>query len=221
MDELTLEALIERKQQVEDSLPDDTALRLHRSLSWLRRAYKQQDDDDSQFIFFWLSFNALYAREKQEPADYFESERDACKMFCEKIAHLDCDNQIYDALWKTFSSPIRNLLRNKYVYQPFWNHLNGCAGEVHWETRFQKAQEIGLQALQSGNSCMILQLLFDRLYVLRNQIFHGSATWRSSVNREQIKDAKNILAMLLPIVLDLMLRNPQTNWGPPCYRVVE
>lgn len=29
---------------------------------------------------------------------------------------------------------------------------------------------------------MILSILFDRLYVLRNQLVHGGATWNSDVN---------------------------------------
>ena len=219
--DLTYETLVERKQEVEGSLHRHTSLRIHRSLSWMTRASKQHDDDDSQFIFFWLSFNALYAREKEGHTEFVESEREACKMFCQKIAKLDKNNHIYDALWEKFSDTIRNLLRNKYIFQPFWNNYNGYVGESNWEARFLKAQEKGLVALQSENTSLILQLIFDRLYVLRNQIFHGSATWQSSINRDQVKDARNILAILLPIMLDLMLSNPRVRWGRPCFLVVE
>ena len=64
-------------------------------------------------------------------------------------------------------------------------------------------------------------MLFDRLYVLRNQLVHGGATWNSSVNREQVKDGANILSFLVPIFVDLMMDNPQTDWGAPYYPVVD
>ena len=63
--------------------------------------------------------------------------------------------------------------------------------------------------------------VFDRLYVLRNQLVHGGATWNSSVNRDQVRDGTRILAFLVPLFIDLMMDNPDIAWGDPCYPVVE
>ena len=68
---------------------------------------------------------------------------------------------------------------------------------------------------------IVLSTLFDRLYVLRNQLVHGGATWNSKVNRAQVKDGAEILGALLPIFLDLMMDNPQIKWPAPNYPVVE
>ena len=46
-------------------------------------------------------------------------------------------------------------------------------------------------------------MLFDRLYVLRNQLVHGGATWNSSVNRGQVKAGAEILAFLVPVFVDV------------------
>ena len=43
---------------------------------------------------------------------------------------------------------------------------------------------------------------------LRNQIMHGGATFNSTVNRSQLKDACNILSTLIPEMLKVMLQNP-------------
>ena len=42
--------------------PENLALRVHRSLSWLQRA-ELADDLDGQFIFLWIAFNAAYGNE--------------------------------------------------------------------------------------------------------------------------------------------------------------
>ncbi len=219
--ELTYEQLLKRKHELQDSIPEFVSLRVHRSLSWFARATRHDDDDDSDFIFYWLAFNALYAREKMEYYDSVEGERGAYKLFFVKIVKLDKQRLIYNALWTRFSDPIRNLMRNKFVFQPFWNNYNNDENDSNWEGRLEKSKEMSLSALRNEDTALILHLIFDRLYVLRNQIFHGAATWQGSVNREQIKDAKNILAFLLPIMIDLMLKNPDVSWGQPCYIVVD
>jgi hypothetical protein len=68
---------------------------------------------------------------------------------------------------------------------------------------------------------VILSTLFDRLYVLRNQLVHGGATWNSSVNRAQVGDGARIMAFLVPLFIDLMMDNPEFAWGAPYYPVVE
>ena len=43
---------------------------------------------------------------------------------------------------------------------------------------------------------------FERLYVLRNQVMHGGATWHSSFNRDQIRDGANILGVSAETFVD-------------------
>ena len=66
----------------------------------------------------------------------------------------------------------------------------------------------------------MLAIILARLYTLRNQLMHGGATWRSSVNRDQIRDGTEILADLVPRVIHLLIVNPDEDWGDPCYPVV-
>ena len=66
----------------------------------------------------------------------------------------------------------------------------------------------------------VLAILLARLYTLRNQLMHGGATWRGSVNRDQIRDGTAILNDLVPLVIYLLMDNPDEDWGDPCYPVV-
>ena len=43
-----------------DNYTDDFSIRIHRSLSWVNRAEKQDEDLDARFIFYWIAFNATY-----------------------------------------------------------------------------------------------------------------------------------------------------------------
>jgi hypothetical protein len=50
---------------------------------------------------------------------------------------------------------------------------------------------------------------------------HGGATWNSAVNRNQIRDCTSLMGKLVPVVIEIMLDNPDTLWGDACYPVVE
>ena len=117
---VTLESLSAEWERVQDSLPDNLALRMRRALSWLKRAEKETDDDDAAFIFYWIAFNAAYAKDR--PRDLEMTERSRFADFFDIVLSLDTDRTIYDAIWDRFSQSIRVLLDNKFVYQPFWNH---------------------------------------------------------------------------------------------------
>ena len=216
-EEVTLEALQSTWERVHAALPEHLALRMRRALSWLERAEKEKDDDDAAFIFYWIAFNAAYGRDRQR--DFGADERDRFAGFFETLLSLDRGNTVYDAIWRRFPNSIRVLLDNRYVFQPFWNHHAG-RGYDNWESSFERMRREAHCALARRDTPVILKTVFDRLYVLRNQLMHGGATWQSSVNRAQVRDGARIMAFLVPLFVDLMMSNPEVDWGPPDYPVV-
>ena len=98
---------------------------------------------------------------------------------------------------------------------------NGIEGFEDWEDKFRASSRSFAQAFQDGDSVRVLSFVFDRLYVLRNQLVHGGSTWNSGVNRAQVRDGAAILAFLMPVFVDLMMENPHEDWGRPFYPVVE
>ena len=67
----------------------------------------------------------------------------------------------------------------------------------------------------------VLKTVLVRLYTLRNQLMHGGATWGSSINRAQVRDGRAILGSVLPVMLALMMRQPQSFQAAPFYPVVK
>lgn len=56
---------------------------------------------------------------------------------------------------------------------PFWKYHNGIDGFEDWEDRFKTSARSFGQSFQAGDSARVLSFVFDRLYVLRNQLVHG------------------------------------------------
>jgi hypothetical protein len=208
-----------KHRALRDGLHENLSLRVHRGLSWLSRSEACGNDDDARFIFLWIAFNALYSEESGETTP--NAARDLFEYYFGKIVRLDTERRIYDAIWARFAGPVRVLLENKYVYQPFWSHHNQLPGFADWEDRFASAKYRLSQALARQDTSTILTMLFDRLYVLRNQLVHGGATWNSGMNRAQVRDGAALLAFLIPLFIDLMMDNTDTPWGKAHYPVVE
>lgn len=212
------EILKTRQRAIRDDFPGDFGLRVHRAISWLGRAEQESDDPDAAFMFYWIAFNAAYAAEE----DSFDlNERDVFRDYFQRLSDFDSDTRIYNAVWTRFPNSIRVFLGNRYVFSPFWKHHNGARGYDNWQDRFDAASARFNRAVSETDTVTILSMLFDRLYVLRNQMIHGGATWNSSVNRNQLRDAVAILADLVPVFIDLMMDHPHEDWGKPFYPVVE
>ncbi len=217
--DLTHAELKTKQRSIRDGFPETMGLRIHRSISWIGRAETCGDDDDARFIFLWIAFNAAYADEGEFQATQ-PGERAAFVDFFGRLIALDQERRIYAAIWQRFSGPVRLLMDNRYVFNPFWQHHNGIAGFEDWEERFKTSSRVFAQAVQSGDTQRVLSFVFDRLYVLRNQLVHGGSTWNSAVNRTQVRDGAAILSFLMPVFVDLMMDNPDKDWGKPFYPVV-
>ncbi len=215
----THDRLKDRHREIRDELPQAVSLRTHRALSWLRRADAEQADADARFIFLWIAFNAAYANEIHDRASF--GERRLLTAFLQHLTEVDGEQLLYRTVWEQFPRAIRLLIDNRYVFQPFWDYKNGRLDEAELQQRFQASKEAAYRALGRMDTKKVLAIVFGRLYVLRNQLVHGGATWNSKVNRDQLRDGVDIMARLVPIIIYLMMQHPKRFIGEPCYPVVD
>lgn len=211
-------ALKEKQRRLRDGFPTPLTLRVHRALSWLGRAEQETKDPDVRFVLFWIGFNAAYAADIEEALN---GERERFNSFFADLVALDPGHRIYDAVWQRFTNEIRLLLGNKFLFSPFWAHHNGVPGNEDWADRLASGHRAVNGALARSDTPRVLSVIFDRLYVLRNQLIHGGATWNSSANRDQVRDGAAVLGWLLPIFIDVMMDHPEHDWGMPHYPVVD
>lgn len=215
---LTFDTLKTKQRTIRDGFSEALTLRVHRAISWLGRAESEKDDLDVRFILLWVGFNSAYASEISLEA---LTERSSFKAYFDALLSLDKTHRIYDAVWEKFPQEIRLLLTNKFVFAPFWRNQNGHEGYEDWQDRLASSHRTIQGAMRRYDTSRILTIVFDRLYVLRNQLVHGGATWKSAVNRNQVRDGAAVLGWLLPVFIDVMMDNPQNNWGRPFYPVIK
>ena len=193
--------------------------RLHRSLSWLKAAGEQLqvENVDQAFINLWISFSACFYIEGEEPIT----------PFIEKLVALDDQQRIYACLWNEYSSSVKALIKNPYVFAEFWQaqRLKGerkeCAEELNvWRASFDQSSVEALNCLSRKKVAPLFSIVLDRLYVLRNQVLQGGATYQSRVNRDQVTDGVALLSSIMPIIISIMLNSSEENWGEIAYPVI-
>lgn len=184
------------------------SIRIWRGLSWLKRS-EEVADLEGRFISLWIAFNAVYGHME----DQFKSAGDhsSWQWFLARMVENDTDDQL-GRITRDDPVPIAKLIDNQYIFRPFW------AKHPEWKKLLRKSVQKSLSNTNYGNTIAILEELFERLYVLRSQVFHGAATSGSKLNRPQIKGAINLLSKLLPAMIDIMLTaGPEVDWGELCF----
>lgn len=213
MDAITLKTKL---AHLPETVEEAFRVRCHRAISWLKRAEAEVEDPDAAFLFLWIGLNAAYAWD----FGHEERERDQIRRFFERLLARDGRGRLHALFFQKYSGPIRTLIDNRFVFEPFWRALREHDSSGAWETQFNLAKDRAMRSLIGSETAVLASIVIDRLYVLRNQLVHGGATHGSTVNRQQVKDGAALLGSLLPVVIDLMLDAPEAGFGPIAYPVV-
>lgn len=203
--------LARQLKSVRDHLPEAFAIRLHRAVSWLKAAEEQAEDPDLCFISLWIACNCCYAVEESSGSN----ERDRFGNFVKQLVALDGEERLHKLLWNEFSGPVRLLIDNEYVFAPFWEAQRGM--RKNWKQAHEQSKTAAYRFLADRNVEALLQLVLDRLYILRNQLVHGGATYKSKLNRSPLRHSCQLLQSLLPVIIDMMIAHPEADWGGILY----
>ena len=188
------------------------AIRAHRAITWGMAAEKATDIDE-KFIFYWISLNAAYSDANMTD----ESERTKRQVFFEKIVDLDVESSLPKAL-VGIQNQLRLFVDNQYLYKEFWEAQSGESSEEFFEktrTKYMKKIYSGLMKKDDEVDC--LDYTFNLMALLRNQIFHGLATYKSQANRDQVEAGVTILQLVMPIIAELLLEHDEVDWGEISY----
>ncbi len=207
--------LVPQRQHNED--------RMRRAHSWIKRSKQKGTKEIERFMFLWIAFNAAYGDESAL-RDFVEDESETYRftVFLENIVRQDRAGVLERIVWDKYPGPIRILLDNHYVFQPFWKAIWDRKPDYHWKQRFESDKRKVKRALSEQDVLSILSVVFRRLYTLRNQLFHGGATWPSGFGHDQLRDGSRIMASLVPTIVDIMQqdinRDPDSEtWGKVAY----
>ncbi|KZZ41928.1 MAG: hypothetical protein MK185_07920 [Saccharospirillaceae bacterium] len=217
--ELSFAVLKQRLRDQRDLFNQLHSTRLHRALSWLQAAENQSDDKDMQFISAWISFSACsFSSADTSGSAYSLAEQKDFQHFIQQLVELDKQQKIYHCLWHQYSGPVKALIKNPYVFAPFWQSLR--ENNEDWNAKFDRSSVDALNYLSRKKIPELLGIVLDRLQVLHNQVVGGGATYQSQINREQVEDGARLLMTLMPIIIDIMLESSDHDWGELAYPVI-
>jgi hypothetical protein len=184
------------------------SVRVWRGLSWLERS-EAAGDTEGRFISLWIAFNAIYGHLDDDGRN--AADHSSWQSFLARLVKYDGLSILDEAVYKN-QKYILYLIDNQYIFRPFWS------GQPNWQTLFKKSIQNALRNLGNHQILPILQELFERLYILRAQVFHGAATSGSKLNRRQINTGTDILAALVPLMIAIMIdAGPEVDWGEVCF----
>ncbi len=192
-----------------------TALRVHRAITLVKRAEKKCEDIDTMFLYYWIAFNAAYnypyiENDKNKELNYIQQ-------YIFNVLSIDISGIIKDAILKKISDSIMNIIENRYIFRGLWDFYKTVGDSSQWITssekeRFDKEKLDIQNALETPHrEYDILKLLFERLYIMRCQFFHGSSSWNSPLNRDQVDNGVRIMKCLVPIFLFVMMNDPRSD----------
>ena len=189
-------------EELKSNFKDDFTTRIHRSLSWLAKS-ERENEPDANFVFLWISFNGAYSNQKHNHGYDIRSD------FFTLIYHYG-EKEIDEIIKTHFKNEIYPILSNKYLMESYW-HEKG----YKYEDEKRKDINIAHDELNKTKKdcCKILEKLFQRLNILRNQIFHGYTTYNSSVNRISVTTASKLMQIFVPLFLEVMMKHHEENWG--------
>jgi hypothetical protein len=184
------------------------SVRVWRALSWLKRS-EAADDMEGKLLSLWIAFNASYGQD--ESAGIPKSARSNWQEFLTKVSEHDRDD-LLGAILREHQTDTFHLIDNQFLYRPFWNNDSG------WEDKFTAARRSVMMKMSKGYTLPVLIELFDRMYLLRNQIFHGAATSGSKLNRPAMEQSTVLLQGIVPAVIAIMIgAGTEIRWGPICF----
>lgn len=189
--------------------------RVRRSLSWLKRAAEVSEEDrPPRFVDLWIGFNALYGTRRYGD-DHSAGEYQDFTTFLASLLRLSSGTeQLVELMGKKyFQGRVRDLIQNKYLWNQFWDRKE--EDFVRESGRELKTIE---HALRNRDVTQFYSSMFQRLKVLRNQIFHGSASADTRRNKDALIPAVLVLEELVRLFIKLMIEHGQRcSWAEVPY----
>ena len=194
-------------------IKENNATRLRRAKMWMYRAKsatkyppaKSLDGPAVQFIFWWIAFEALYSKEPKNNTSMENFIKNATKADEVKISKKvnSCKRK----------GAIRKLVTLLPTHTGFWQQPDKKIEYDEWMKKFEEENK----KCEYGKPNEILMIVFKRLRVVRNQIFHGANSRHRSYGISQVEHGVELLIAFVPCFIEIVKtsadQNPPRDWG--------
>lgn len=187
-------------------------IRVHRSLSWLKRAGQfDAQQPEAKFLFLWIALNSLYSRwnaEKNAPDIDSHARRNFLNDVCA------ADKEAVLAMLRKSRNLAKKLLSDPFLADVFWRDPTHPKAKG-WATEDSNFIDRNLNA---GDASRVLGQVVDRMFVLRGQIVHGASTGGSKLNRKGLNHSVLMLEMIVPLIQQIVIETRcDDDWPALCY----
>ena len=224
-----------RPRRPVEQIRKDNKARVRRMDAWIRRArvflrnHEQEKASVSpdaknalttgvhaQFMCWWIAFEAGYAREGPK-GEASGSKKDMANF-------INCAMQKKVA-WQSWHSALNRVKAHAITIielppasQKFWREGRGALA-AQWEADFHKEAEKAKEELTRAISGdlqstykFLRMLCVERLYVVRNQIFHGGSSLDDSYGHPQVELSVKLLSELVHGFRQTISNNLDVDW---------
>ena len=136
------------------TLPETLTIRLHRAISWLKSAERQEESLDLKFLSLWIALNATYAVDLNGISS--KPEKVKLRDFTSSLVRFD-RVRLYNLFWEKYSGPVRVLIENKFVFDKFWEYNRGEIDD--YLPAFNKSIATALNCLSKENIEGLLEIV--------------------------------------------------------------
>ena len=191
-------------------------LRVRRAISWIAYAEEQitRGLNHTAFCFYWIAFNSCYGYD-------VKNERDQFIEYLKEIIRHDKQKQVCKCILYEIRGDVEDLVRCRFAFDQFWREGHHRLHDEKWRSSLKSEIDTLRDKLSRGMDMAaidVLEILFSRIYSVRNQVMHGSTTRERSTGDDQIRYSSIILDRLIPVFVDLMLCNRhEGEWSRPYY----
>jgi hypothetical protein len=187
-------------------------IRVHRSLSWLKRGVEFGDGQpEARFLFLWIAFNSLYSRwnaGRNAP----DADTQARDDFLDRVCAMDAG--LVSAALHRHRGLIKRVLSDEYLSDVFWRDPDNPKVRG-WAT--EEAHHID-QHFKAHEYSKVLREVTGRLFVLRGQIVHGASTGGSRLNRTSLHYCLLMLEAIVPLIQHIVIEHGcNDDWPDLCY----
>ena len=204
----------------------DNKRRLDRMKRWLDRAkladkdpyLKKRDKGAMRFVFYWIAFEAAFGTQEKKSGER-KSDKQLMERFIKKAFGKDKPkfNQLLDRKEEVYRNSVK-LLKLRVTHEGFWKKPSSMTTHGEWKNLFDKE----IKEFPDQNSFDQLCVIFSRLRVVRNQIFHGASSVENSKGISQVETGLKILSAVIPAFKEVMEGNKKnTDWKPVPYPRVD
>lgn len=188
-------------------------VRVHRAISWLRRAqdFGVDQQPEARFLYLWIALNALYSRwnaERNMPDGDGASRVDFFRQLCA------WDGLAFETLIRQQRGLAKKILQNPYIAYSFWKNPEHPKAKG-WATEDANYLD---RNLKNGDYRKVVEQVMDRLFVLRGQLVHGASTGGSRLNRSSLTAALRFLESFAPVAVHVTIEHgAHDEWPELCY----